>query len=207
MENTQHGIRPTLIYALLDPRDLQVRYIGKSVEPRRRMQFHYRGETRGYCRNWERQLIRLGLKPIPLPLEIVEDFWWAAEREKVWIERAKTAGYKLVNVTEGGEGTLGFSPSGATRQKMRQAKLGKVPWNKGKRTPTKVRAKQSKARAGKDPWNKGLFGPANPLYGRKRPKEVTDKISEGQRRRWARHRQKSLPLFPHTSANNGSKNE
>jgi len=181
----------TLVYALLDPRDGRLRYIGKTTEPRRRFLFHYRADTRGHCKKWEALLLRLGLRPIPVPIEWVEDAHWGAEREKEWIRRARAVGCSLVNATDGGEGTFGFVPTADTRAKMSAAKLGKTSWNKGMKTPDEVRVKLSSAAMGRIPWNKGLWGPANPLYGRRRPEEVIAKCSEGQRRRWARYRQEN----------------
>lgn len=72
------------------------------------------------------------------------------------------------NMTDGGEGMSGRHPSEETRQKMSCAKIGKEPWNKGKKGLTawnkglkmseETRAKVSSSKKGQIPWNKGKTG-------------------------------------------------
>lgn len=57
-------------------------------------------------------------------------------------------------------GRIGFNKgkifSQDIRQKMSVAKLGSIPWNKGKKeTRPEVKLKQALAKVGKTPWNKG----------------------------------------------------
>tara|TARA_R110000868_G_scaffold124490_10_gene329150 strand:+ start:9626 stop:10237 length:612 start_codon:yes stop_codon:yes gene_type:complete len=58
-------------------------------------------------------------------------------REEFYIRKFNTHyidgdGY---NMTFGGEGTLGWSPSAETRQRISEANIGKDAWNKGKPSP------------------------------------------------------------------------
>ena len=55
----------------------------------------------------------------------------ALDHEKLLILCFKDMGYKLANITDGGEGTSGYKHTPEQREKNRQAKLGKAPWNKG----------------------------------------------------------------------------
>jgi len=72
-------------------------------------------------------------------LELCPEAAWK-ERECQWIAYYRKNGCDLTNSTEGGEG---YNPSPTTREKMRLAKVGVVPHNKGKKTPDSARAKQS----------------------------------------------------------------
>lgn len=116
-------MKTTFIYCLIDPRDNQIRYIGKSNNLEQRLKNHcnparYRPT---YKFNWIRKLKKLNLKPI---LKIVEevsiDIW--KEKEKYWIDYFLNQGCNLVNYLKGGEGlTYGNQTS---------FKKGNIPWNK-----------------------------------------------------------------------------
>ena len=64
------------------------------------------------------------------------------EREMAWIAQYKDDNVLLCNHTEGGDGS---NPNAAAREKMRLAKLGKPPHNKGKKASDEVRARMSEA--------------------------------------------------------------
>lgn len=87
----------TQIYALSDPRDFSVRYVGRTVNLRARLAGHQHPDSH-YDPSarfaWIKELRALGLKPVPMLLEECrsED---AAEREALWIERF--SGPKLLN--------------------------------------------------------------------------------------------------------------
>lgn len=103
--------RPTTIYGLVDPRDGELRYIGKSVDLPRRMKTHLarRGltPTRHSC-CWLIGLLDAGLEPMPVVLEVVPHGgdWQTAERK--WIARYRKEGARLTNLVDGGEGVAGY---------------------------------------------------------------------------------------------------
>ena len=91
------------IYALVDPRDQRIRYVGKAVDPYRRVNGHRRGiwtEKHDHKTNWLREL---GNRPDVIILEAVSQATWE-ERERFWIAALKEAGHPLTNWTPGGEG-------------------------------------------------------------------------------------------------------
>lgn len=77
----------TYIYALVDPRDSSVRYVGKSDHPPQRMAAHLKGEERGKGKKaWLLALKRRGLRPTMIILEQVLSrpaIWRKTERD--WI--------------------------------------------------------------------------------------------------------------------------
>lgn len=130
----------TNIYILIDPSEQQVRYVGKCNDPNERYKAHKNGarDIGTHKRNWVESLKRKGLKPI---MEIVDNipigewqFW-----ERWWIGYFKSLGFKLVNYTEGGDGT---SFGNQTTWKK-----GNVPWNRGLPISDEVRQKVIDARA------------------------------------------------------------
>ncbi len=91
------------IYALLDPTDGSVRYIGKTVSPKRRIHTHISESIKfnHHRARWIRSLVSKNLKPILKVLKIcpLSDF---AKYEKEYIKLYKSK--KLTNSDETGSG-------------------------------------------------------------------------------------------------------
>jgi group I intron endonuclease len=123
-------MRKAYIYKLIDPRCSSVRYVGKSVQPKRRLNDHISQSKnlKYYCSNWIKSLLAEGLKPImEIIEECTEDNW--KERELFWIEEyEKTC--KLTNTAIGGMGgqkkghTLGRKLTEEQRAKFSKARIG-----------------------------------------------------------------------------------
>ncbi len=112
------------IYALIDPRNNQVRYIGKANNPEDRYKNHYNSarDKNTHKRNWINNVRKDGLRPELLILDEVSiDNWqyW----ECFYISLYKTYGFNLVNYTNGGDGVT-LSNSGTWKK-------GNIPHNKG----------------------------------------------------------------------------
>lgn len=115
------------IYALCAPDDGAIRYVGCTrVGAEQRLRRHLRrasGDGRTPKDAWLRMLLRNGLRPAVRVLEVVPIAeMFAAERR--WV--AALAHYDLLNATRGGPGMTGYSPSAATRAKLRGALLGRA---------------------------------------------------------------------------------
>ena len=123
----------TIIYALTDPRNGKIRYVGKSNDTYLRLKSHMSEARRNsgtHRLNWLRQLLNLSLDPILTILEEVEDEDWQ-DRERYWIAYGRSVGWPLTNATAGGKGAN--NPSKATRKKLSKAAMGKR-YAAGKRT-------------------------------------------------------------------------
>ena len=116
---------PVLIYILKDPRNEEVRYVGKTSRGlNKRFGQHMRDKKKNHRCNWIQSLKKEGLKPILELIEtVVADGDWA-EREKYWIEYYRKLSVNLTNQTDGGEGVVGRVVSEETREKIRQSNLG-----------------------------------------------------------------------------------
>lgn len=106
------------IYALIDPRDHGVRYVGMTcTKLQRRLKGHLtQSSLRGPSARsaWLRELDGLGL--VPLIVELESPLGGHRERERHWIRHAIALGFHLVN-------TVHVRPvSAATRAKQRRAR-------------------------------------------------------------------------------------
>lgn len=112
----------TFIYALVDPRDLRVRYVGKSHDPDNRLRYHMMCHTNNaHLNSWLSQLIRAGLQPLVRIIEECPVSKWK-QRERFWISSFRQRGVRLTNKADGGQGfAKGYRPSQETRRKMRES--------------------------------------------------------------------------------------
>lgn len=130
-----------LIYALTEPTG-EIRYIGRSSSglsrPRAHTQPYKLVISKTYTNNWVKSLLARGQKPGILVVQHVPARSDLVECEKYWISYFRKTGARLTNLSEGGEwGIEGLDFNGAnnpffnkkhsesTKEKMKQAKLGK----------------------------------------------------------------------------------
>ena len=130
------------LYKLVDPITEEIKYIGYTKRPKVRLWEHIRDAKRGlktYKCDWIRSLIIKNQKPI---IEIISSFEYQDEvtKEEIrLIKELKESGYKLTNLTEGGDGQRGI-------------KLKKnhtlINWNKGRKMSDCSKKKLSDSKKG-----------------------------------------------------------
>lgn len=116
--------RIVYIYALIDPNTDEIRYIGMTVEPKRRLYVHLRARTDTYRDRWIRALCAEGRPP---SMRIIEETTsdQAAMRERHWITAYRAQEAPLTNGTDGGDGTLGRIVTDEVRAKIATTLKGK----------------------------------------------------------------------------------
>lgn len=110
------------VYGLHDPRTGQLRYVGKSDNPRGRLTEHMREVRNTHRCNWVQSLKSVGLKPILTIIDATppgSDWAWM---ERVYIASGRRAGLPLTNIADGGEGTRGIPAE--TLRRMAEARRG-----------------------------------------------------------------------------------
>jgi len=145
----------TKIYVLCQP-DGEIRYIGKTVRSlSARLLAHLHRSRCGensHLFNWLRLVLSSGHIPtISLIGEVEGD---GNKEERAWIAYGKQEGWRLVNSTDGGEGSLGYVPTEETREKLSKSLKGIPSWNKGKHISEETRKKLSEIR-GEKHWGFG----------------------------------------------------
>lgn len=89
---------PSIIYALVDPRDNKEFYVGRTEDPYRRFVQHLRCGGANDAKNSRiRELKSLHLLPIMKTLEVIHDVALAAQREAYWIHHFRYLKIQLVN--------------------------------------------------------------------------------------------------------------
>lgn len=167
------------IYALLDPKTKQVRYVGVTrFSLARRLGGHIQSALKAnsnlHVHNWIRKINR---KPIIQLIEIVSFSVWA-EKEIWWIAYYKSQGCKLTNSTIGGEGACGTVPSKAARRRRSEFMKGNTRRKRGTKSKASTKKKISKSLIG----NKRALG-----Y--RHTEESKAKIAEAIRKRAIEHPQ------------------
>lgn len=162
------------IYTLAHPSTGEIRYVGKTRNPKMRYHNHCNKlhNEKTHKRNWIESLRKQKLKPIMEILDevLVEEWkYW----EKFWISQLKEWGFKLVNHTSGGDGlTLGNQTSfkkghklGIGRTVSEETKKKISESKKGRKASKETKLKMSISLKGK---NKG----------RKMSEETREKVSK-----------------------------
>lgn len=92
------------VYALLDPYTQAVRYVGYTTTTlQTRFSYHCMCADENPRTEWIQGLLKVGKAPIIFTLEKVNSKVHLPEVEKKWISYGKSAGWDLLNVSEGGE--------------------------------------------------------------------------------------------------------
>jgi hypothetical protein len=112
-----------LIYGLFDPRDGQLRYVGKSTIGLERPKSHYSRSLKGhegqtYKTNWIMSLSKVGLRPEVEVLEELPTPNGLDEAEIFHIAYYRSLGCSLTNLTDGGDGCWGRRNPSKTIKKM-----------------------------------------------------------------------------------------
>jgi predicted GIY-YIG superfamily endonuclease len=111
----------TYIYILQDPDTMDVRYVGKTTNPKKRLYQHTNKRVQEYSRrrylsNWLLKLLNCNKKPIMTIIDQTDNDW--KQLEIYWIEQFKNWGFKLVNLTIGGDGVEGYLHTKETIYKL-----------------------------------------------------------------------------------------
>lgn len=112
------------IYILIDPRDYKVRYVGQTIDPKRRYGEHC-SRTKGnkHLSNWSRKLRSLKFNPIMKIVDVVDVIeldWY----EIWWITYGKLCEWDLINDSAGGRGARNHTVTKETKDLIREKLKG-----------------------------------------------------------------------------------
>lgn len=125
--NATQDPRPTFIYALLDPTNVDPRvYVGQTKRVKERLNQHLTSSgSSGYRGAWLGDMARRSVVPEMAVLEVVpaEGDW--GESERFWVASLRAMGVPLLNRSSGGEaGGIGLRIATADRLRIAEEKRG-----------------------------------------------------------------------------------
>jgi hypothetical protein len=114
------NIKKYKIYTLNDPITNEIRYVGQTIQKlENRLKKHLNAKDKSYRTNWIKNLNNKKLSPtINLVIE-ADNKEETNKLEMYYINLYKEKGYNLVNMTKGGEGSIGFKHKKSTKEKLR----------------------------------------------------------------------------------------
>lgn len=112
-------MQEALIYVLMCPDTLQIRYVGKATGLRGRYKNHCQFRRKPSCfrERWINKLIRNGKFPIIDLIDIAPANSWE-DCERFWIRHFRSLKFPLTNTAEGGVGGCSYKRSKKTKMKM-----------------------------------------------------------------------------------------
>lgn len=113
-------MKKTYIYTLSHPVTKEVRYVGKTINIKRRYKQHLYDKHNNHKSCWVKSLRNKNLKPIINILEECYNHDWK-EREIYWISQYNN----LTNFSKGGDDSFVRTTSEQTRKKLSEAHKGK----------------------------------------------------------------------------------
>jgi hypothetical protein len=116
----------TKIYTLSDPFTDKVRYVGRTKEPKARLNGHIRESKKSNKtrkQRWIKSVLKKGGTPIMHIIDEIESEKYQ-ELEMFYISFFKQLGFDLTNSTEGGDGSIGCPSSEKQKNKLKEIMVG-----------------------------------------------------------------------------------
>ncbi len=157
-----------------------MRYVGQTVRPVARFRVHTSGHGDSHCGNWERSLLRRGLRPTFIVLEDVYDENALDDSETWWISFGRNQEWPLTNIVDGGETTDGFK--GRTHSQESRAKMSAS--HLGRKKSAAHRAAIGRANGGKKRTREMNAEHSRKLTGRVLSEKHRANISKGMAEAW-----------------------
>jgi len=117
-----------LIYGLKDPNTGEVRYVGKSEQGSMRWVEHIKPSSLkgdNHKSRWIKGLVDVDQYPEMIVLEILKSKEELFNAEAKWVAHYRNIGAPLTNITDGGDGTNGYTHTPETKDKIRSRKKGR----------------------------------------------------------------------------------
>jgi len=149
------------IYAFKLVNSEEFRYLGMTVDLHKRYIRHKSSVTTGENLPLYRWIRAKGFENVEMVVLEEAEYSELPNLEMSWIKQLTEEGHRLLNLTSGGEGALGYRHSEEQKAKWSQERKGSIT---GDKNP-----------------NYGKFGPEHPAYGRKLSEETKKRLSEQKR--------------------------
>jgi hypothetical protein len=164
-----------------------IRYVGRSRynTPKVRLEQHIRNAkkdtTNLHVYNWIRKCIFLNEEVDCIIL--ASDLTWedSGVEEIKYIKMLTGKGYKLTNMTLGGEGSLGIKASSETKSKMSASRKGRIVSEETRLKISKANAGKKRTAETKEKLSNAIKGKPGPNKGKEFSQEWRKNLSEAHR--------------------------
>ncbi len=160
------------VYALVEPNKGPLRYVGQTTNDLNiRLSQHIcaaQRENKTYLHKWINKLLRQELKPNIILLQPNAELHIS---EQKWIKKLFDAGFRLTNLSDGGDGNPGYVHSKATKAKIAKALKG----NKNGLNRQWIPDENFRQKC-----RENNIGEKNPNFGKPRKEETKLKIGSSQ---------------------------
>lgn len=168
-----------IVYALVDPRDRSIRYVGETVRSlHARVAQHLRAaneKTTPPVNAWIRGILSSGSKPVSIVIEELGCKQDMHDAEAYWIAQFRAMGADLLNIAPGGSTRTGYRHSAETRARWRAERRGERAPMFGKRRTEEQKQMFRELSLGM--WDER----PHPMLGKPRSEETKRRISESRR--------------------------
>lgn len=120
-------MKTVFIYALKDPDTGQIRYVGKSANPEKRLRVHLCDTRNNHRTSWINNLKLANLTPVLVIIDEVPESEWP-QLECAYLQYFRECGFDLANHTDGGDAgpsRAGTVHSELSCQKMSESRIGR----------------------------------------------------------------------------------
>lgn len=188
-DSRSRGWSPVYIYCLQDPDTLEIRYIGKTVNPKQRYSAHLRDDSQCHRANWIKNLRQQNKMPLMAIIEeAVGEYDWQAA-EAYWIAWARAHGLNLTNSTDGGDGVVNLCPEAKARmstawigRKHKPETIEKLrAISANRRHSSETRHKMGMAHKGRQILWTDKIAEANRKIGKEQAEEICARLANGER--------------------------
>jgi hypothetical protein len=135
------------VYTLVDPRNNLPFYVGKGSGERCNahvVEAKYYVKRKSLKLNKIRKLMRLGMEPIIIKLEENVSDKQALDLECLLISEMRDLGFKLTNMTDGGDGAQGYKHTEEHKQRMSELQKGRVFTEEHRQAMCKPKSEQGR---------------------------------------------------------------
>jgi hypothetical protein len=197
------------VYTLVDPRSSLPFYVGKGSGERCNahvVEAKYYVKRKSPKLKKIRKLMRLGMEPIVIKLEENVSDKQALDLECLLIAEMRDLGFKLTNMTEGGDGAQGYKHTEEHKQRMSELQKGRVFTEEHRQAMCKPKSEQGRKNIAearltttyrpseetKKKTSEALKGRPSPMQGRIQTDEAKAKMSA-----WRKGKPKPKVDCPH----------
>jgi hypothetical protein len=121
------------IYTLSDPTTNQVKWVGQTSNPKKRLYNHLFDKRKDVYKNWISELMNNGLRPVMDVIDDVPKEEWAFW-EMHYISLYRSWGFSLINKSTGGHGSTGIFGRKKSPELLKQMSIHRI----GKKRPSWV---------------------------------------------------------------------